>query len=215
MPNWVFQDLHVVGSPETLDRFIERGFTRKAAGEIDDLLHFTRLCPLKRGDGKRTYSHDSGVVLRHFRTRTQVLFSMMTSWNYPAEFYSRLPKHWPELSFVCTVNEDMEQFGGIVMGLEGTAVDLVRKYDDCYDPRAHRREVRAALRDWFRFLTDGRDWRLMADTGRRRSVPFDAHFDDDERFYFRSREDLARFKQKIKSGAVMKRTGKMWRGARA
>ena len=214
MPNWVYQDLHIVGTQEALDRFVDRGFIKKAAGEIDDVLDFRRLCPLERGERKDIYTHPSGVVLRLFRTRTQALFSIITSWDYPSEFYRRLPLHWPDLSFVCTVNEDMDQFGGIVMCIDKKFVNLVREYDARYNPRVHGAEVHKALKGWFARLTDQREWRLMANTGRRRSVPFDAHFDDDDRFYFRTREDLVRFKKRYESGAVMKRTGRTWRPAR-
>lgn len=214
MPNWVYQDLHVTGSREDIDRFFKKGFAQKAPGERDDLLHFRRLCPLKRGERKDVYTHESGVVLRHFRTHTQALFSMITSWDYPAEFYKRLPTHWPGMAFVCTVNEDMGQFGGIVLRIDGKTINLVREYDGRYDPRAHRRDVKAALKDWFAHLLDGRDWRLLAATGRRRSVPFDAHFDGDDRFYFRTREDVVRFKARYQSGAVMKRSGRTWRPTR-
>jgi hypothetical protein len=214
MPNWVFQDLHVVGSQAEIDRFFETRFIPKKKGEIDDVLDFTRLCPLRSRERKDTYTHESGVVLKHFRTRAQALFSMITSWDYPAEFYKRLPKHWPELAFCCSMNEDMEQFGGVLVVMDGAHVSHVRAYDADYDSRSHGRDVKALLKRWFERLTADRDWRLMADTGRRLSVPFDAHFDDDRRFYFRTRDDLARFKRRYKAGAVMRRDGRTWRSAR-
>ena len=95
MPNWVEQDLHVVGSKADLDRFIRTGFRRKNKEQFDDLLDLRALCPLKRGEPKEVYTHDSAAVLMHYRTRTQVFFGMMTSWDYPAEFYARLTRHWP------------------------------------------------------------------------------------------------------------------------
>jgi hypothetical protein len=214
MPNWVFQDLHVVGSQAEIDRFFETGFIAKKGDEIDDLLDFMRLCPLRSRERKDTYPHDSGVVLTHFRTRTQAVFSMITSWDYPAEFYKRLAKHWPELAFVCSVNEDMEQFGGMLMVLNGVVSDRVQDYAGKYDSRGHAREVRALLKRWFAHVTAGRNWRLMCDPGRRKALPVDAHFDDDLRFYFRTREELARFKRRYKSGAVMRRDGRTWRSAR-
>ena len=215
MPNLVFQDLHVVGSQTEIDRFFETGFIPKKPGERDDVLDFMRLCPLRARERKDTYTHDSGVVLTHFRTRTQAIFSMITSWDYPVEFYKRLPRHWPELAFVCSFNEDMEQFGGVLMVLDGAVADRVSTYDSTYDGRQHGREVRALLKRWFEHLTADRDWRLVCDPGRRKSVPFDAHFDDDLRFYFRTRDELARFRRRYKSGAVMRRDGRKWRPARA
>ena len=107
MPNWVEQDLHVVGAKTDVDRFIRTGLIRRKAGEIDNVLDFERLCPLKRGDRKDTYTHPSGVILSHSRTRTQANFSIITSYDYPAEFYARLRFHWPKLAFVCSINEDM------------------------------------------------------------------------------------------------------------
>ena len=121
-----------------VDRFIGTGFVRQKRREIDDVLDFTRLCPLKNRERKDTYTHPSGVVLTHFRTRTQATFSMITSWDYPAEFYARLTKHWPSLSFICSVNEDMGQFGGVLMVLDGEVVNLVRDYRVVdYSRRAH------------------------------------------------------------------------------
>jgi hypothetical protein len=55
----------------------------------------------------------------HSRARTQAFFGMVTSWDYPAEFYARLAKHWPSLGFICAVNGEMGDFGGIVMALDG------------------------------------------------------------------------------------------------
>ncbi len=63
-----------------------------------------------------------------YRTRTQAFFSMITSWDYPAEFYARLALHWPTLAFACSVNEEMGSFGGIVIGVNGEATNLVEYY---------------------------------------------------------------------------------------
>jgi len=215
MPNWTEQTLHVAGPTAELDRFIRVGFTRKNREQFDNLLHFDRLCPLKRGEAKDTYTHDSGVVLIHFRTRTQAIFSMITSWNYPAEFYARLPQHWPALSFACSVNGEMGDFGGVIVSVGGKTINLVRDYDAGYVRRPHARQIARALREWESFLTRGRDYRLLADSPwNYRSVPFDAHFDDDFWFYFRSREDLARFRDRYKSALVMRRVDDRWRAAR-
>ncbi|HXG88036.1 MAG TPA: hypothetical protein VNJ02_06855 [Vicinamibacterales bacterium] len=150
------------------------------------------------------------MVLAHFRTRTQARFSMITSWDYPAEFYNRLPKHWAHLSFCCSVNEDMEQFGGVLAVIDGKLTNLVRDYSGKYNTRSHAREIKALLKRWFEHLTASRDWRLMALTGRRKSVPFDAHFDDDDRFFFLTPEDLVRFKTRYDGGAAMRRVGRTW-----
>jgi hypothetical protein len=110
MPNWVEQNLHVVGSKTDVDAFINAGFLRRNKERFDNLLDLHRLCPLKRREPKTTYTHDSAVVLVHFRTRTQAFFSMITRWDYPAEFYARLAEHWPTLAFACSVNEEMAAF---------------------------------------------------------------------------------------------------------
>jgi hypothetical protein len=214
MPNWVEQVLHVVGPKAELDHFIHTGFIPHARGEMDDLIDFTRLCPLKKRERKDTYTHSSGVVLSHFRTRTQAMFMVITSWDYPAKFYARLARQWPELVFVCAVNEDMGQFGGVIMMLNGEHVDLVRDYDADYRPRAHAREVRALLKRWYWFLTVDRSWRLIADVHlSKRSIPYDAHFDDDGWFYFRTREELAQFRARYRSRHVMHRVKARWRRA--
>ena len=95
MPNETQQDLHIVGPKAEIDRFIRTGFTRRGPRQFDDLLHFTRLCPLKRGEPKTTYTHDSGVVLGHFRTRTQAMFSMITVGTIRRRSIRALPRHWP------------------------------------------------------------------------------------------------------------------------
>jgi hypothetical protein len=215
MPNWVEQDLHIVGAKPSVDQFIRNGFKRRRRGELDDVLDFTRLCPLKRG-ARKVYTHPTGVVLTYFRTRTQANFSMITSWAYPAEFYARLPKYWPSLSFVCAVNEDMGQFGGIIMVLDGEVINLVRDYDASYSKRAHSQVIRAVLKRWGLFLVEGRPWRVVPNAARKHgSMPFDAHFDGDFWFYFRTRKEVAQFRERYKSKWVLRRTADGWRRARS
>ena len=216
MPNWVEQDLHVVGSKADIDRFIQTGFIRRNKDQFDDLLDLCRLCPLKRREPKTTYTHDSAVVLMRYRTRTQAFFGMITSWVYPDEFYARLPLHWPSLGFVCSVNEDMGAFGGIVMVLNGEVTNLVEDYGERgYTRRAHARRIRAAMKRWGDFLDADRDWRLVAhEPWEHRSMPFDAHFDDDFWFYFRSREEMARFRARYGGTMPLRRVGKEWKRTR-
>jgi hypothetical protein len=215
MPNETQQDLHIVGPKVEIDRFIRTGFTRRGLHQFDDLLQFTRLCPLKRGEPKKIDTHESGVVLGHFRTRTQAMFSMITSWDYPAAFYARLARHWPALAFACSVNGEMGDFGGIVLVRDGMTEDLVRDYDADYDRRAHKRQIARALRGWMAFLTEGRGFRLMPDAAwTHRSMPFDAHFDGDFWFYFRSREEMSGFKARYKSAWTMQRVEGEWKRVR-
>ena len=192
------------------------GFVRHKRGEIDDLLDFTRLCPLTRRDRKDTYTHPSGVVLTHFRTRTQSCLSLITSWDYPVEFYMRLAKHWPTLGFVCSVNEDIGQFGGIIMVRHGEVLNLVRDYSVDYNRRTHAREIRALLKRWNEFLTADRPWRLIPHRAwEHRSMPFDAHFNDDFWFYFRTREEMVRFKARFKSSHLVRLSDGKWKRVRA
>ena len=216
MPNWVKQDLHVVGSKADIDRFMQTGFIRRNRDQFDNLLDLRRLCPLKRREPKSTYTHDSAVVLMRYRTRTQAFFAMITSWQYPAEFYARLALYWPSLGFLCSVNEDMGAFGGIVMVLNGEVTNLVEDYGERgYTRRVHLRRVRGALERWGKFLDADRDWRLVAhEPWEHRSMPFDAHFDDDFWFYFRSREEMARFRTRYGGAVPFRRVGREWKRTR-
>jgi hypothetical protein len=215
MPNETQQDLHVVGPKAEIDRFIRTGFTRRGRQQFDDLLHFRRLCPLKRGEPRSTYSQESGVVLIHFRMRSQAMFTMITSWDYPAEFYGRLSRHWPRLAFAISVNGEMGDFGGILLVRDGTTENLVRDYDADYDRPRHTRQIARALRGWMTFLTEGRDFRLMPDAAwDHRSMPFDAHFDGDFWFYFRTSEEMAAFKRRYKSARTQRRSGREWKRVR-
>jgi hypothetical protein len=216
MPNWTEQILHVVGTKTDVDRFIRAGYSRRSRDQFDNLLLFTRLCPLKRGEKKTTYTHDSGVVLTHFRTRTQALFGIITSWDYPAEFYPRLARHWPTLSFICSVNDEMGAFGGILMVREGRCVNLVKDYEGIYNRRAHAREIRAMLKEWNAFLTADRPVAVVPHAAwEHRSMPFDAHFNDDFMFFFRTADDLARFRRRYRTSPALKREGNSWVRARA
>ena len=47
-----------------------------------------------------------------------------------------------------------------------------------------------------------------------RSMPFDAHFDDDFWFYFRSRDEMTRFKARYKSTWAMQRVNGEWKRTR-
>lgn len=216
MPNWVEQDLHVVGSKIDIDRFIKTGFRRRHEGQFDNLLDLHVLCPLKRRERTDLYTHDSAVVLMHYRTRTQAFFAMITSWDYPAEYYARLAQHWPTLAFACSVNEEMGAFGGVVLVINGEVQNVVEDYsDEGYSRRAHRRRIRKALDSWGPVMEEGRDWRLVAQSPwEHRSMPFDAHFDDDFWFYFRSRDEMASFRTRYGGQMPLRRVNGEWKRAR-
>lgn len=141
---------------------------------------------------------------------------MVTAWVYPEKFYTRLAKHWPELSFICSVNEQMGSFGGIVMVLDGKVTDLVRDYRvRGYSRAAHARQVRAAIKRWAKITSGGRDWRVIAhhpwDRGR---MPFDAHLDDDFWFYFKTREEMMRFRKHYRTSRPQRRLNGEWKRTR-
>lgn len=203
MPNWTEQELHVVGPKREIDRFIRVGFTRRHRDEVDELLHFCRLCPSRHSDPKNKRVHESGVVLHYFRTRTQASFSIITASDYPAAFYACLIECWPSLAFVCSVNGEMGNFGGIVMALRGEALDLVQDYDRNYDRRVHKRSIRELLHVWMDSLTRDRPFLAMPGDGwSLGSMPFDAHFDEDFWFYFRTRQEAAAFTARYKSAST-------------
>jgi hypothetical protein len=216
MPNWVEQTLHVAGRKTDVDRFIKTGFLPRTKGQFDHLLDLHRLCPLERGEPKETYTHDSAVVLERSRTKTQAAFEMITSWDYPARFYARLAVHWPTLAFCCTVNEEMGSFGGLLVVLNGEVTDLVEDYGTAeYSRRAHKRRIRKALDGWGAFLTAGRDWRLVPkEPWVRLSRPFDAHFDEDGWYYFRSRDEMLKFRARYGALAASRRVDGEWRRTR-
>jgi hypothetical protein len=171
---------------------------------------------LKRGAPKDTYTHESAVVLTRSRTKTQAAFEMITSWDYPAEFYARLTAHWPALAFCCTVNEEMGSFGGLLMVLNGEVTSLVEDYGaEGYSRRAQSRRIRKALDGWGAFLITGRDWRLdPKEPWLRRSRLFDAHFDEDGWYYFRSRDEMLKFRARYGALAAFRRVDGEWRPTR-
>lgn len=60
-------------------------------------------------------------------------------------------------------------------------------------------------------LTAGRDWQLQAtDIGRFESLPFDALFDDDFWMFFRSRDDLVRFRARYQIRWAQQRVNGEW-----
>ena len=211
MANWVDQDLHVVGRKTAVDRFIRTGFTRQCRGEWADWLHLDKLCPRRRGEKRDPHEPATAGVLGHVRTRTQALFSMQTRNMYPAAFYQRLATKWPDLSFVTSVSEDMNNFGGIVMVLDGKVTDLVREYDPGYNRRSHAREIRPIVKRWGEFLTAERPWSVIPKTAiEPGSLPFDAHFDDNFWFFFRTREDAPAFRARYGAVRVMRRVNGKW-----
>jgi hypothetical protein len=110
----------------------------------------------------------------------------------------------------------MGQFGGIIMVRNGEVLNQVSDYGTYYNRRTHAHKIRALLKRWYEFLTSDRSWRLIPNRAwEHRSMPFDAHFDDDFCFYFRTREEMLRFKARFKSSHVMRLSDGQWRRARS
>ena len=55
MPNFVEQDLHVVGAKADIDRFMRAGVTRDPETGSGEVLDFLKLCPLGRREKRDTY----------------------------------------------------------------------------------------------------------------------------------------------------------------
>jgi len=208
MPNWTEHELHVVGKKADIDRFVRVGY-RKRERELD----FARLCPPRPGE---VYQPDCGLVNIHCRTKTQAFFGMVTAWDYVPNFYEQLPTHWPDLAFGCAINAEMGDFGGVLMALDGEIVDLVREYGaKGYDRRKHAREVGRVMKRFTQFLTEGREWRVLAhDAWEHRSMPVDAHFDDDFSFYFTTREEMTAFRKRYRTFFPMRLVAGQWQRTR-
>ena len=99
---------------------------------------------------------------------------------------------------------------------DGETVNLVEDYGaPGYSRRTHGRKIRAALKRWGDFLTGDRDWRLIAQSPwEHASIPFDAHFDDDFWFYFRTRDEMARFKARYRTAMPLRRVDGQWKRTR-
>lgn len=211
MPNWTFQQLHVVGSKAGIDSFIRTGFTRASVPGDDDELHFDRLCGTPAPKARGAELQD-GVVLIYWRTSRQACFHLITAWDYPAWFYESLAAQYPSLSFCCVVSGEMGDFGGLVMSLEGEFVDQVYEFDGSYSRRAHLRAANKSMTRWMSFVTRGRDWRIMLlrpwEVG---SLRADAHCDGDFWCYFASREAMSAFRRRYRCRYPQRRTDGEWK----
>ena len=223
MPNWVSQEFAIIGPAEDIDRFCARAVTGnfRADAPLDDepTFLFSTVCPIRPRDRRACVDeHENGVLFRLLRTDIQAHFSIQTSWDFPRHFYlTRLLRDWPRLSFCCALNEDMESFGGVVGGFNGTVVDAVEDYEADYDRKAHARRVRAVTARWDRLLQADRPWRVERPLRFRTLAVYKgaATFDDlGWQFWFSSEEDCRRFAKRYKVAAVLRRTGRAWKKVR-
>jgi hypothetical protein len=211
MPNWLDHELHVVGPKADIDRFVRVGFRRAGGRTGVDSLRLTTLCPIPRAE-RTSETRESAWVLLYCRTRTEAQFAMRTRYTHAVEFYQRLPKYWPRLTVFASVNEELDQAGGVVVVMNGQVHDLVRDYDADYDVRRHGKEVRAVLKRLNAFLGDGRPWRILPHHAwKNRYMPFDAWFAEDLWFYFRTREEMAVFAARYRSRSPMRFVDGEWR----
>jgi len=222
MPNWVEQDFVVIGPQEDIDRFCGLAVTGNLRSdhtlEDEPTFLFDKVCPVRKGDEAADDEHEEGVLYRFVRTRVQALFTIQTSWDYPAHFYTRrLLRDWPRVSFCCAVNEDMHQFGGILAGFDGVAVNAVEDYGPSYNSGAHGRHARKLLVRWDALVNDGRLWLvdLMPRLFRHQAWNIDATFDDTaKQLTFRTEEEARRFARRFKGANLLHRSarpGAMWR----
>jgi hypothetical protein len=208
LPNWVDQDLFVIGPPSDLERFCERGVTgtfgrARKSWRDEPTFRFDRACPLC-GTEKRLDEHRSAILYRYVRSHTEAYFQLQTSWSYPEHFYlTRLTRDWPTLQFCCAVNEDMGNFGGVVAGIDGNITDLVSAPNDV---RAQRKLVRQLMREWRRVASRDRPWMVQLPLRYIQRVQYgvDAVFEDEYAnvLYLKSERDVRRLVRGRKSAVV-------------
>lgn len=210
MPNWVDQDLFVIGPAVDLDRFCKRAVTgkfgRARTWREEPAFRFDRACPL-RGKEKRIDEHQSAILYRYVRSLTAAYFQLQTSWSYSEHFFlTRLPRDWPTLQFCCAVNEDMGNFGGVLAGIDGNVTDLVSAPSDV---RAQRKRVRGLLREWRRIALQDRPWMVQIPLRYARRVTYgvDAVFKDEYAniLYLRSERDVRRLVRRRKAALVLRK----------
>lgn len=224
MPNWAEQDFAIMGPAEDIDRFCALAVTGnfRCDHTLDDepTFLFSKVCPIRPRDRRACADeHVDGVLYQFIRTRIQAYFRIQTSWDFPRHFYlERLSRDWPRLSFCCAINEDMNNFGGVVAGFDGIATDVVEGYADDYNRKAHARKVRPLTARWDRLIKAGRAWRAERPFQYRRLALYKAPATFDEvgwRFYFGSEDDCRRFAKRYKGTAIHRLVRRSWKAVRA
>jgi len=206
MPNWVEQDLEIVGPKPDLDRFLKKTLlVPKSAAERarhdGPMFRFARACKPPKGERPNLVWDADAYV--HWRTDIQCFIAFSTTVDYPRWFYRALAKHWPTLSFACAVNEDMGLSGGVIVGLNGKCVDEVRDYDPDYRRGAHVKATRPLLTAWRRIIHAGRPWAVQTNKPWKHPIyAVDATFDDEGVFYFRAEEEARTFARKYRGKVV-------------
>ena len=185
MPNWVEQDLVVVGPREDMERFVSLAVEVPPRQEQRQgwlpVFAFNRVCPL-RPDEERSAEGDpeDGLILQVTWSHTAAYFFIHSAWQHPQHFYLvRLLRDWPSLSFCCAVNEELNQFGGLIAGIDGAVTDLVWDYDSRYNRRSHAGRISSLKRRFGRVLRDGRPFQVFL---RFRPRPLRVHYGVDATF---------------------------------
>jgi hypothetical protein len=194
-PNWVEQELRVYGPANDLDAFCARAVTGSfaAAARPKDQASFLfdRACP-RRGNERKIDEPRVAMLHRFVRSNVEALFDLETGWKHPTNFYTqRLVREWPTLSFSVAVSEDMGNFGGVIVGIQGEVTDLVWPQGRL---REQRRRVRSLLSRWRKLTTSGRPWILTIPPVFRKQVrfPVDGVFTDEYAFglYLQDEKDV-------------------------
>ena len=223
MPNWVDQEFAITGPAEDIDRFcalaVTGNFRRDHTMEDEPTFLYSKVCPIRSRDRRACSDKpENGVLYRFTRSEVQAHFNIQTSWQFPRHFYlQRLLRDWPRMSFCCAINEDMSNFGGVVAGFDGIAVDAVEYYAFPYDRKTHARRVRPLAARWDRLLKAGRAWRVTRPFEYRHLAIYKASATFDEagwHFYFSSEDDCRRFAKRYKGATIQRRVGRSWKAVR-
>jgi hypothetical protein len=223
MPNWADQEFAITGPAEDIDRFcalaVTGNFRRDHTLDDEPTFLFSKVCPIRPSDRRACADeHVDGVLFRFARTQVQAHFNIQTSWDLPRHFYlQRLLRDWPRLSFCCAINEDMNNFGGVLAGFDGIAVDAVEDYAVPYDRKAHAKRVRPLTARWDRLLRADRLWMAIRPLEYRRLAIYKAPatFDDMAwRFFFTAEEDCRRFAKRYKGTTIHRLAGRSWKAVR-
>jgi len=223
MPNWADQEFAITGPAEDIDRFcalaVTGNFRRDHTLDDEPTFLFSKVCPIRPSDRRACADeHVDGVLFRFARTQVQAHFNIQTSWDLPRHFYlQRLLRDWPRLSFCCAINEEMNNFGGVLAGFDGIAVDAVEDYVVPYDRKAHAKRVRPLTARWDRLLRADRFWMAIRPLEYRRLAIYKAPatFDDMAwRFFFSTEEDCRRFAKRYKGTTIHRLVGRSWKAVR-
>jgi len=126
-----------------------------------------------------------------------------------------------------SLHHNMQNFGGLVAGIDGVVTDLVRGFTDLfvgarlpYNRRAHVRRVRALNARWSRLALEGRPFLVMLPPSARRRVRYDVDATLDQGgtdLYLRTEAECRRLLRRRRHALVWRRSprNESWRKVRA